>query len=228
MKASLLFPNSQKEARYLQRHFAVPADKMFVVPNGVDASIENAGPELFRSKTGIMERFVVWGGRIEPRKNQKKFIQAVNRLGLRALILGNAVKGYEDYDAECRRIAGKNVSFLPAFSFEADVLYSAYAARGVVALPAYVETPGLVGLEAGLIGASLSVTTGGPTEEYYGPHVDYLEPGSVDSIAASIRGAWTKKPDGVLKHRIKQSYLWDKVADRVIEGYGRLKREARS
>lgn len=220
--ATLLFPNSRKEAVYLERHFSVPAEKMFVVPNGVDAGIEGADPELFRAQTGIREPFVLCSGRIEPRKNQKRFIQAVNRLGLRAVVLGNAVKGYEAYEADCRRIAQKNVSFLPAYPSESGTLYSAYAASRVVTLPAYVETPGLVGLEAGLIGKPLSVTTGGPTDEYFGEHVDYLRPSSVTSIAESVQRAWERKPGEELRNRIKQNYLWEHVAAKVKEGYEKV------
>ncbi len=219
-KATLLFPNSSQEASYLQRHFGIPKHKMFVAPNGVEPSIEQATPEDFIHETGIKDSFVLCSGRIEPRKNQKNFILAVNQIDVPAVILGDVVKGYESYYAKCRRLAGPNVKFLPRFPSESKTLYSAYAASRVVVLPAYVETPGLVGLEAGLIGrASLCVTQGGPTREYYGTNAAYLNPASVRSIVHSIQTALSAKPDNDLKERIKKLYTWEKVADKVIEGY---------
>ena len=220
--ADQLFPNSIAEAEYLTRHFGVPRDKMFMVPNGVDAAVESASPEPFLRETGIREEFILCSGRIEPRKNQKNFIQAANRLNIRAVVLGDAVKGYEGYYEECRRLAGENIKFIPALSHESGVLYSAYAASRAVVLPAFVETPGLVGLEAGILGRPLSVTTGGPTKEYYAENACYLNPSSVDSIRRSVESALKQSSNPGLKDRIKQHYTWDKVAARLIEGYERV------
>ena len=220
--ADQLFPNSIAEAEYLARHFGVRRDKMFVVPNGVDAAVESASPEPFQRETGIREEFILCSGRIEPRKNQKNFIQAANRLNIKAVVLGDPVKGYESYYEECKHLAAGNIKFIPALSHESGALYSAYAASRVVVLPAFVETPGLVGLEAGILGRPLSVTTGGPTKEYYAENACYLNPSSVNSIQRSVESALKQSSNLGLRHRIKQHYTWDKVAARLIEGYERV------
>lgn len=220
MRANLLFPNSEKEAAYLERHFAVDRQKMFVVPNGVDAEAEQASGALFTSRTGLKD-FVLCAGRVEPRKNQKNLVLAARDLQTNVVVLGDPVKGYESYYRECRRLAPGNVTFLPSYPFGAPELYSAYAAAVALVLPAFVETPGLVGLEAGLIGKPLAVTNGGPTREYYDRDVVYLNPASPASIAQAIRAALRKGPSDSLRRKIREKYLWSKVAARVREGYER-------
>jgi glycosyltransferase involved in cell wall biosynthesis len=217
-RATLLFPNSETEAWYLSRHFAVDRRRMFVVPNGVDAAVAAASSSAFTQKTGL-SHFVLCAGRIEPRKNQKNLVLASHKIPQTVVILGNPVKGYESYYEECRRLAGPNVVFLPAYSAGADELYSAYAAAAAVVLPAFVETPGLVGLEAGLIGKPLAVTDVGPTREYYGDEAVYLNPASPSSIACAIQEAFRKGPSEALRQIIRDRFTWPKVASRVKEGY---------
>lgn len=226
--ASLLFPNSKLEAAYLERHFAVPAADMCAVPNGVDLPAGPADPALFRRMSGIEGDFVLCSGRVEPRKNQLRFIEAANRLNLPVVVLGDAVKGYEDYFAQCKRAAKPHIRFVSRLSPDSGELQSAYAAAALVVLPAYVETPGLVGLEAALLGTRVCVTTGGPTREYYGDDVTYLNPSSADSILNAMRTALARPASSALKERILASYTWDAVADRVIEGYARVVSTAKS
>ena len=78
--ADIVLPNSRSEANQLMRLFGVPAERIRVVPNGVLPSIASASPELFHRRWGA-EPFVLFVGRIEPRKNTLGLIRALRRAG---------------------------------------------------------------------------------------------------------------------------------------------------
>src|SRR4029077_811658 len=67
--ADLLLPNSQVEAQQLTRYFGISPQKIHVVPNGADTRFAEARPQAFAQLAGE-RNFVLYAGRIEPRKNQ--------------------------------------------------------------------------------------------------------------------------------------------------------------
>ena len=130
-----------------------PASESVSCPTACLPSVASASPELFHSRWGA-EPFVLSVGRIEPRKNTLGLIQAIRRLGLPLVVIGEAPPGCEDYERECRRAGLGRVSWLGRLDHHDPLLASAYAAARVFALPSWFETPGLAALEAGLAGCS--------------------------------------------------------------------------
>ena len=84
-----ILPNSRAEARQLVSLFGVAPQRIEVVPNGVLGAFQSASPALFRSRYGG-EDFVLFVGRIEPRKNPLGLIRAVRSLGLPLVVMGEA------------------------------------------------------------------------------------------------------------------------------------------
>ncbi|MBI4982310.1 MAG: glycosyltransferase [Candidatus Omnitrophica bacterium] len=216
--ADVVAPNSASEARQVARLFAINKSKMKVVPLGVDERFSLATPNEFLSKYKIND-FVLSVGRIEPRKNQLNLIKAVKETGLRLVIIGDPVTGYEDYYNKCKALAGSNVLFINRLQHEDSLLASAYAACSVFVLQGWFETPGLVALEAGLAGARLAVTNGGSTRDYFEDFVEYLNPASWCSIRKAIMNALKKEKSDELKKHILNNFLWEKVAEENIKLY---------
>ena len=98
----LLLPNSQAEACSLINYFQVPPERIHVVPNGADDRFADGNPQAFARLVGG-RNFVLYAGRIEPRKNQLGFLQAMKGTDVPVVILGDVVPGHEDYLAQCRR-----------------------------------------------------------------------------------------------------------------------------
>ena len=92
--ADLLLPNSQAEAEQLRRYFGVPAEKIHVVPNGADERFARARPQAFARLAGCRD-FVLYAGRIEPRKNQLNFLRAMQGADVPIVVLGDVVPGCE-------------------------------------------------------------------------------------------------------------------------------------
>ncbi|MFH1257067.1 MAG: glycosyltransferase [Candidatus Diapherotrites archaeon] len=220
--ADALLPNSQAEAEILRKEFGAEKGKIFVVPNGADEGFANAKPEEFWERFGFKD-FVLYVGRIEPRKNVLALIKAAKLAGKELVIIGDAPEHTKDYYAECvKEAAGGKVHFLGRIGNESSLLASAYAACGVFALPSWYETPGLSALEAGLAGAKVVITDRGCTREYFGNNAFYANPADEKDIAEKIEKAFSAKKSSELKQRIQENFLWENAAEKTLEAYRKI------
>jgi glycosyltransferase involved in cell wall biosynthesis len=219
--ADAILPNSRAEARQLVRLFGADARRIHVVPNGVSSGFETAEPGRFRAEHST-EDFVLFVGRIEPRKNVLGLIRAIRPLGLSLWVIGEAPPGHEGYAEACRRAGGTSVRWLGARGHDDPLLASAYAAARVFALPSWFETPGLAALEAALAGCAVVITPFGCTREYFGDRVEYARPDRVREIRRAIQRAWTMGADPRLSAHVGSQYLWTDVAQRTAEVYDQV------
>ena len=217
-QVDLLLPNSVAEARQLVRHFAAKPEKIFVVPNGADPRFAEAEPNAFAARFGLKD-YLLYSGRIEPRKNQLTFLRAVEGLDVPVVILGDRVPGHEHYARECRSAAGRNVHFVGRLPHGSALLASAYAAARCVALVSWFETPGLAALEAGLSGTPLVVTSRGATREYFGPHALYAHPNRPKEIRAAVKAALRQPRSADRARWVRERYTWDEVALTTAKAY---------
>jgi len=216
-----VLPNSRAEGEQLIKLFGVSAEKVHVVPNGVSAHFRQADPDLFRSEYGDQE-FVLFVGRIEPRKNPLGLIRAVRTLGLRAVVIGDAPPGFDDYAAQCRREGGRDVTWLGGIDHHDPLLASAYTAATVFALPSWFETPGLAALEAALAGCPVVITPNGSAREYFGDLATYARPHRHKEIAQALQNPWRQGRNSRLSGFVASRYLWPVVAQRTAEIYDQV------
>ncbi len=219
--ADVLLPNSQAEADQLTRYFGVPSSKIHVVPNGADPGVADACPEPFAERVGGAG-FVLCAGRIEPRKNQLALIEALAGSGHSLVILGDVVPGHEDYAAACRQAANADTQFVPALAHNDPLLASAYAACGCLALPSWFETPGLVAIEAGMLGKPLVLTDRGATREYFGELADYVCPSDRARIRRTVEQALARGLNPLLADWTRQRYTWHAAAQATREAYATI------
>ncbi len=216
-----ILPNSRAEARQLVGLFGVDPRRITVVPNGVTDSFRRASPRPFRQRYGD-DDFVLYVGRVEPRKNPLGLIRAVRTLGLPLVVIGEAPPEAASYMRQCREEGGDTVRWIGHLAHEDPLLASAYAAARVFALPSWFETPGLAALEAALAGTGVVITPYGSTREYFGNRVDYARPDRVDEIAHALAKSWSRGPDPGLAGFVAAHYLWPDVARRTAEVYDQV------
>jgi glycosyltransferase involved in cell wall biosynthesis len=219
--ADAILPNSRAEARQLVRLFGADPARVHVVANGVSPRFASATPERFRALHGPGE-FVLFAGRVEPRKNVLGLIRAVRSLGRPLVVLGAPPPGHEAYAAACRRAGEGGVRWLGACAHDEPMLASAYAAARVFALPSWFETPGLAALEAALGGCAVVITPFGCTREYFGTRAEYARPDRPAAIRRAIECAWAKGADPLLASEIGTRYLWSSVARHTAEVYDQV------
>lgn len=219
--ADMILPNSEAESKQVARLFSLDKNKMHVVYLAADERFINSKSSQFVEKYGTKD-FILSVGRIEPRKNQFNLIKALKGTEYKLVIIGNVVLGYEKYYEECKLAAGKSVLFIDSINHESPMLESAYAACRVFVLQGWFETPGLAAIEAGLAGASLAVTNGGSTREYFKNYAEYFNPASPKSIKDAVRKAMDKDKTDDLKRYLINNFTWEKYGEENIKIYNQL------
>ncbi len=219
--ADAILPNSRSEALQLVQTFGADAGKIRVVPNGVDPRFASASADYFQAIHGDDE-FVLYVGRIEPRKNVKGLIESARQAGMRTVVIGDAPPGREGYRDACKEAGGSTARWLPAVDHLDPLLASAYAAAKVVALPSWFETPGLAALEAALAGRAVVVTPYGSAREYFGDLVEYARPGHPRELTRALERARWFGPDLRLARHVARRFLWTEVALQTAEVYGQV------
>jgi glycosyltransferase involved in cell wall biosynthesis len=213
-----LLPNSQVEGRQLRAYFGVPRERIHVVPNGAQTRFAEAAPDAFVEEFGVRD-FVLYAGRIEPRKNQLNFLRAMDGTNVPIVILGSVVPGHERYADQCRRAAGQRVWFIDGLAHDDPLLASAYAACRCLVLASWFETPGLVALEAGMLGTPLVLTTRGCTREYFAVHAQYVRPDDLRGIRATVmRAMWGQRSPALAEH-VRSNYSWAAAAKATAAAY---------
>jgi glycosyltransferase involved in cell wall biosynthesis len=221
--ADAILPNSQAEARQLIHLFGALHKRMHVVPNGVDERFAQADPSDFRTLQGDAE-FVLYVGRIEPRKNVLGLVHATQDARLPLVVLGDPVPGHERYAQACRAAGQGTARWLGALAHDDPLLASAYAAARVFALPSWFETPGLAALEAALAGCAVVLTPFGCTREYFGDRVQYARPDRHLALVTAIQTAWARGANPALGAHVARQFLWSTVARETAEVYDALAR----
>ncbi|HEX5445766.1 MAG TPA: glycosyltransferase family 4 protein, partial [Pirellulales bacterium] len=206
-----LLPNSQIEAEQLTRYFGVKPRRIRVVPNGANPSFAAADPALFREKVGCGD-FVLYAGRIEPRKNQLGFLRAMRGQETPMVVLGDPVPGHEKYYFACKCAAGPNVRFVEALPHADPLLASAYAACGCLVLSSWYETPGLVALEAAMSGVPLVLPAVGSGREYFGDLASYVSPDKPRQIRQAVLRALAAGRSPQLAALVQSHFSWRTAA----------------
>jgi glycosyltransferase involved in cell wall biosynthesis len=196
--ADVLFPVTMSEAGQCWKR--APRAKVWPVPMGVDR------PEVTAAEKP--DDYVLCIGRIEPHKNQHSLAAACYKLGIHLKLMG-AVSD-QIYSEHVSRAAHNNVVKMSG-AWNREI--SAYLSRARVhALPSFFENPGLVHMEAAVMGIPAVMGNRGCEPEFFGPGGIYCDPTSVDDIAAAIAEAW-ERPRG----QWATLPTWDEAASVAME-----------
>ena len=219
--SDMITPDSMIEGRLLQKDFGISLRKVFPVPCGVDEKFYGAKPDEFYDKYKL-ENFILYVGRIDPRKNLLDLIKIMNKINIPLVLIGAKNQEYLTYYENCLKIANKNIHFIDHMDHDSSMLKSAYASAKVLALPSWLEAPGLVALEAGLAGTNIVITNRGTTTEYFKDYAWYVNPLDKRDIESKIRDAYNTERNKELSKHIKENFIWPKVIAKLKEGYRKV------
>jgi glycosyltransferase involved in cell wall biosynthesis len=215
-------PNTQAEAELIQNGLGISADKISVVPNGVEKRFADASPDKFREMYGDRECILFAGQAGAPRKGLITLLEAAKELQADLFVIGDL---YDDaYGQTCRTYFEKYPHYhqLPNLPHDSELLASAYAACKVFVLPSLYETPGIAAMEAAITGAEIVITENGGTKEYFGDLAEYITPYSVSSVREALKKGLKKQTKSELKEHILKRYTWDSVGEQTFELYQKL------
>lgn len=158
-------------------------DRVVVVPWGVvNEPVDASSVQAVRQRFGLPERFVLWVGTIEPRKNLLRLVEAVRRLDEPLVVVGP--DGWNVDGADLLGPLGDRVTRLSGLSV--TDLRAVYAAASVFVLPSLAEGFGLPVLEAMVQATPVVTSRGTATEEVAGGAAELVEPTSMSEISQAI------------------------------------------
>ena len=215
-----ILPNSWLEMKAIQQDLRWKGDTFNVAHYGVDTKLFiDADATLFREKTGIKGDFIMQAGRVEAGKNQAMLCWALRKTNIPIVLIGST-KNWPAYARLCKEIAGDRLHIIEHMPQE--LLASAYAAARVHCLVSWMDTCGLVSLEAALNGTPIVGSTFGHELEYLKNDAWLADPGDPEDIKKAVLSAWEtkdKKKQTKLKKRIISEYNWENTTDKTIELY---------
>ena len=181
-RAAAVITSSEASARDL-RQLGIDDARLRVVPLGVDpVEVTDAHLAQVRRDHGVPERFVLFVGTLEPRKNLRRLAEAVTALDGELPLVVAGPDGW----GSAEPVTG-DVRFL-GFVPPAD-LPALYAAATVMAYPSEWEGFGLPVAEAMAQGTPVVTSAGRSTEEVAGGAAVLVDPLDVDAIAAGLEAA---------------------------------------
>jgi glycosyltransferase involved in cell wall biosynthesis len=213
--ARLVVTSSEASRRDLEG-CGIEAARLRVVPLGVDLPVAGAAAVAdVRRRYALPERFVLFVGTLEPRKNLRRLAAAVPRT---AAPLPLVVVGPPGWGGAVDGITG-DVRFL-GFVPGAD-LAALYRAATVFAYPSEAEGFGLPVLEAMSQGAPVVTSAGTSTEEVAGGAAVLVDPFDVEAIAAGIDEALERADELAAAGVARAAAMsWDEAAARTAALYG--------
>jgi glycosyltransferase involved in cell wall biosynthesis len=212
------------------RLLGLPAGKVDVAYPGLEPSLrrlEHTTVDAFRARRGLPERFILYLGTLEPRKNLGVLLGAYARLrpafpGLRLVLAGAQGWWYADLfrQVEALGLAGQVV--FPGFVPQ-DELPLWYNAAAVFAYPSSYEGFGLPVAEALACGCPVVTTAVSSLPEAGGEAAYLVPPGDsaalAEALAQALSGSNAERVDRGLEHAAR--FTWAATAAQTAASYRR-------
>ena len=220
---------SEHTKRELVGLLGVPAERVVVTPNAVRAHFRPPEPATlaaFRASKGLPERFVLYVGTLEPRKNLTTLLSAYAEIARRhdvPLLVGGG-KGWL-YDAVFQRLEElglrERVHFVGYIEEEELPLW--YAAATVFVFPSIYEGFGMPPLEAMACGTPVITSNSSSLPEVVGDAGLMVAPTDASAFATALDQVLS---DAALHDDLRtrglvraQAFAWRTTAERTLAAY---------
>jgi glycosyltransferase involved in cell wall biosynthesis len=231
-RARRVLADSASTANDLNRLLGVPAEKISIVPAGIEARFQPVRDPAclarVRARYSLPERFILGLGTLEPRKNFVRLIQAYAELQRRAPLPQNLVIAggpgwlYEGIYAEARRQAAPERICFPGFVADED-LPALYTLADAFAFPSLYEGFGIPPLEAMGCGTPVICANNSSLPEAVGDAALLVDATDVGGLAGGLLGLLG---DGALRARLVTAglaragrFTWSDAAAGLLAAY---------
>ncbi|MGC8779506.1 MAG: glycosyltransferase family 4 protein [Anaerolineae bacterium] len=222
--------------------YGVPADRVVVVPNGVAEAFRPADRSevaAFRRRKGLPERFFLFLGTLEPRKNIERLLDAyalflrdhAARMADRPCLVIAGAKGwfYEAIFARVQRLNLADRVFFPGFVPAAELPWW-YRAADLFIYPSLYEGFGLPVLEAMACGTPVITSNASSLPEVAGDAALLVPPDDADALAGAMARVWHEPAlaAALREAGLKQAsrFSWQRTARETLAVYRAVLGEA--
>ncbi len=232
-RAHAVIAISQNTKRDVAQLYGVDESKITVVYGGVNSRFQPASIseiEHVRTRYHLPERYILFVGSIEPRKNLKALLAAFSAIkqqreaidSIKLVIAGKRGWLYADFFQQLRTSGLENEIILPGFIADED-LPALYSAADVFVFPSWYEGFGLPVLEAMACGTPVVCSNVSSLPEVAGEAALMVAPNDVRGFCEAITRTLT---DAVLRQELigrgfRQAarFTWEKTAQQTLAVY---------
>jgi glycosyltransferase involved in cell wall biosynthesis len=227
-RAQRVIAVSESTKRDLVQCYGIPPGKVDVIYNGKDAAFRQlpAGEVAgFQAEQGLPERFILFVGTLEPRKNVARLIEAYARLSSDRpplMLIGGRGWLYDDVFA---RVEALNLSDEVHFVgyVPAEDLPRWYNAASLFVYPSLYEGFGLPPLEAMACGTPVVTSTASSLPEVVGDAGLLVDPTDTEELASAMGLVLA---DAGLREEMRgaglaraRDYSWRRTAQHTVSSY---------
>lgn len=201
-------------------------ERVHVVPYGVSEAFSPVDASNVKRKYGLPERYILFVGSIEPRKNLKTLLRAMDLVrksgdcdDLVLVLVGAAGKNFSSPEIDDLVSHLGNGVRLLGYTDEAE-LPSLYSGALALAFPSLYEGFGLPALEAMACGTPTIASNTTSLPEVVGDTGILVDPLNVEELASAIKTMATRKDSENLSIRCQQraaEFSWDTTVNRILE-----------
>lgn len=197
------------------REAGIPESRLRHVPLGVTKqNITDVDRARVRATYELPERFVLFVGTLEPRKNLARLVEALTTIPGAPPLIVAGMNGWGDQVVSAFHDV-RFIDFVPAHNLPA-----LYEACTVFAFPSLLEGYGLPVIEAMAHGAAVVTSQGTSTEEVAGGAAVLIDPFSIDSIATGIKDAMASVAELQARGAVRAAQLsWRLTAELTAQAY---------
>ena len=217
------------------RLYGARPEKVVAVPNGMSGDFQPLPVEqveAFRAAQGLPERFILFVGTLQPRKNLETLLRAyalvADEIGWELVVVGATGWSYAPIFETARALGlAERVRFAGYVAGEELPLW--YNAAGIFAYPSVYEGFGLPLLEAMACGTPVIAADTSSLPEVVGDAGLLVDPREVDDLANAIRrlaGSETLRDDLAVRGLTRAAaYSWRRTAEETLAVYRDVMRD---
>jgi glycosyltransferase involved in cell wall biosynthesis len=213
-------PNAESEMRVLNNRLELNLENYSVIPNAIDTIVFDE----IKAKNNIKKNnnLIIFVARIDARKNQLGFLESMMETKYKIRFIGNVGPNSKKYMQKLSILARKrgNVEFISHISQEEVFLHMLEAKIHV--LTSWIETPGLVSLEAAYAGCNIVVSDKGSVRDYFKDYAYYCVLDDIEDMKKKINTAMQNNFNKKFIALIQKEYSWEKTAKETILAYRKI------
>jgi glycosyltransferase involved in cell wall biosynthesis len=212
----------------LVKHYGVDEQKIRVIYHGISSSMTRASDhaiEEVKAKYGLPNRYILFVGTVQPRKNIARIAAAmkiVSDSGLPQILVVAGKAGWLSEEVEQAIAATGRPDLLMRIGYVADRdLAALYSGADVFCFPSMYEGFGLPVLEAMACGTPVVTSTRSSLPEIAGDAAVLVDPTSVESIGAALVRVLSNPDERVrlvdAGRRRAHQFSWEVCAKETLE-----------
>jgi glycosyltransferase involved in cell wall biosynthesis len=218
-----LLPNADLEMEALNNRLKLNLKNYSIANNALDTAVFDRIIKVSNIKKN--KNLITFVARIDARKNQVNFLKSMMNTKYEIRFIGNAGPNSQKYLEELKELANKrgNVKFISHIPQE-EVFKHMLEAK-VNVLTSWIETPGLVSLEAGYARCNIVVSDKGSVRDYFKEYAYYCDPEDIIDIKNKTIEALGSEFDNSFRDLIREEFSWEKTATQTLDAYKRVLNE---